>query len=1387
MITNVTAVTNDEDKKIVRLRRFCKKVQANMGKYIKHEGVSATSPINGCTIRIESTNGLKYKFENGTQPLDKNFYIRYAISFFSENTKSFFGNTYFSENIDISFDNSNTIQISNPINVYYFSSSDIDKYKIVIEVIFLTTTLQQIQLKSEVLAWAMFDVADVRNASIVLYTGTCREILYRDTANIGIVAGATMLITHNHISEIDMIKPLLPPYAIFGPNTEVPGLLLRYIPKDIDFSEPIKMSKFDTIYIKNIEIEFGKANVIGDIIRFANDVVAKRKKLSSPVGINGIVDNISMEVYAHNTWSKISTNVKKYNLSQKGSFLIYKGTIPIENFFVDALGLCGIIIEISITININNEMLKFPIAFGIIVPSHIDYDNSFEHTLMFTGHLRNLSSEEMVDIKSAVRLSFALSRSKEDIVETFQDKQIQELSYKIENVKESIQTESDYKTKVMMNSQLNELEEQYRKKNDTYKNLYNRESQGTSLKQSIESVVPKDHQFLIDQQKKNDEQSNIMKSQNLQQEQQSNPLMESRVIESTNNANIVNVINTNIPNKNIDNEINNDTVNTDYNYFTEHKKKNDIIDEIDMFSSFKHRAPNTIPVTSMNTQPNVVYMPTLSKQISTKDEAMFRAKGIIDTSSDNTSKSIVDIVYKNELKNRNGLFGDVFTLNFNAFKPLKNIDSYDNIPNEIKFQFSFFDFDSYITDSAFIKKPTNVSIIPSSAPLFIEKKSKLTSRMDEKQLKTIITFDPSANDNIDYKTYITYLLSKTLFVSVIDSERQINFGFFKIPLKILLKQGKNSLILNKEYEIYDYFTYDKKGSIQMLIKSEMIKSFKNIDENDIQLRSMRFQLLTTKSSAMKVKKKKVVSVTPFNMNTLTKTEKELLAKKIYEEKRLKEINKNISSNNKELVPTYRLDKDTEKRIRVLRFLSSSTKVDEVLSEKDKRKIEEQSKFYETINYANKVKSINKDNVIQKAINESNDNILSISLIQGNPHYFNYVVVNNENKQSLYHIVISNDSTEQIVSIVTNPTEYERITRKKKLKIPNDYNCITNDYYLILKPFESVPLLVKLLSFSDEIENNKYTIWVYNEKNVALYYMTIIVVKVVPIIDHVFEYKVPSCKMTSLTVMNPFKYNKEKTSLLSLNMKLKNDNIIIKLDSKSNDFIFNFTSKSNCEDVYVNYIFAYLDDDNDELFATWKISIKSYDTVPISSSLGVRTKSTLSLFPSSKTRTVKFFSSDPSALYFSNPFSSPFIIIPNMRYDIDYVVHPVRNIDYNIEVTCVDVDTKEVVKSWLVKTRPMNTEINQIVKLNCKANAVTNVKFTFVNPLNEFGVIRFESSNKSILTVNKEMISFNANESVFVHCEIKSQNDIAKASVYVFVTDAEDVFNQTILFEINYYN
>ena len=106
---------------------------------------------------------------------------------------------------------------------------------------------------------------------------------------------------------------------------------------------------------------------------------------------------------------------------------------------------------------------------------------------------------------------------------------------------------------------------------------------------------------------------------------------------------------------------------------------------------------------------------------------------------------------------------------------------------------------------------------------------------------------------------------------------------------------------------------------------------------------------------------------------------------------------------------------------------------------------------------------------------------------------------------------------------------------------------------------------------------------------------------------------------------------------------------------------------------------------------------------------------------------------------------------------------------------------------MVKTRPNKCEISQIIKLNCKINSVTNVKFQFTNPLHEFSVIRFESSNKSILTVKKDMIGFNPEETMFIYCDILSQRDIARASVYVFITDAEDVFSETVLFQINYFN
>ena len=100
--------------------------------------------------------------------------------------------------------------------------------------------------------------------------------------------------------------------------------------------------------------------------------------------------------------------------------------------------------------------------------------------------------------------------------------------------------------------------------------------------------------------------------------------------------------------------------------------------------------------------------------------------------------------------------------------------------------------------------------------------------------------------------------------------------------------------------------------------------------------------------------------------------------------------------------------------------------------------------------------------------------------------------------------------------------------------------------------------------------------------------------------------------------------------------------------------------------------------------------------------------------------------------------------------------------------------------------PNKPFVNQILKVNCRINSVTNVKFSFTNPLENWTLIRFESSNDKIMKISQELITFNANENKNVNVEINPQKFIGRANAYIFISDADEVFNNAISVEINYY-
>ena len=278
-------------------------------------------------------------------------------------------------------------------------------------------------------------------------------------------------------------------------------------------------------------------------------------------------------------------------------------------------------------------------------------------------------------------------------------------------------------------------------------------------------------------------------------------------------------------------------------------------------------------------------------------------------------------------------------------------------------------------------------------------------------MKINITYDPSVDENIDYKKYLNYLILKDLFIQIFDSEKNMNFGYFKLPLKKFLRDGdRTSIFENFWLDVIDNKTFEKKGEIEINIKSDEIKtnSIFNINENNLKFKDFntknQFELFQDKknyvNNNLRTKKKKIVSVAPMKYNKLVEKDKEITSKELTENQQLKtksNSNKNnlnsTKNNNYSIRNKFTLDSTTSKKIRVLKNNDENKEKFNDLIKNEKEKNLRENEYYETLNYVNILKQKNKKKIIQKTIEDNNKNTLNISLIQGKPHFFNYFINN----------------------------------------------------------------------------------------------------------------------------------------------------------------------------------------------------------------------------------------------------------------------------------------------------------------------------------------------------------------------------------------------------------
>lgn len=867
------------------------------------------------------------------------------------------------------------------------------------------------------------------------------------------------------------------------------------------------------------------------------------------------------------------------------------------------------------------DIMNIVVGYTVLV-SDVDMNNNYRSEYLITGPGLSLNGENLFEIQDIedkkIKISFIISKNKDSYDKMYKEEEINLLKSELDLVRKTL-------TDVQIRHDIERMELIKRKETELHNRLIDSQRSLRAIKDEIDDRVNiADNSIIINQtpghHPNNRSLSHIDNRPLFHEENiranESVPMNNYRV---NRNENIINhnlqekqlvntiyekpMLNPNIqdrPNTNpefypknqtqkynntqdIDREMLREFMSTQKNINTNNAYDNDqdiMMEKFYEFMNKKQQQNNRYEQQDKreHDQPKVIY-DALSRDLNMRDKAELISKGLLEL--DDKNPGALNYTFEKELQDDKKAY--LISLQFLSFKPNDSITDYKQVPDKLFFRFNFWDFETFNTNIAVVSKP-NSNIIPSSTPLILQRESaQIYSKSEEKEMKVEIEYDPSDDPYTDYKDFINYLLTRLLFVEVYDAEKLQSIGYIKISLNDLLRQGKPNVYHTKEYNIYDE-KFNKKGALQMLIKSTGISNRKSWKYD-----STILKLVNINDKNNSINKKKKLKVNPMDLDRLTEQEKEILAKEIVSNNDVKNID------TKERVLKLNVNPEIQKRLRVMKYVkgNNNVNVDEQKLTEIKKKIEKDSHFYHSLNQANKLKELKKTELISKVISDSNKSSLNVSLVSGQPHFINFVVFNDSTETELYQLSTSKgtDNNDDTIKIINNPDEWRMYTEKFKMVKPQDYKSISHQNHLIVKPNEAIPILIKVQSYNTNLANSSQTVWVYKKSGQPLCFLNITIVKVFPIIDHVFRYYLPENRYSTVKVPNPFKNDKEKTQRVLECYYSSDPSINLQLDYTTNDFYFKVKTQN---DGFMNEfsLFIYSDILRTDLYASWKFVLIS---------------------------------------------------------------------------------------------------------------------------------------------------------------------------------------------------
>jgi hypothetical protein len=248
------------------------------------------------------------------------------------------------------------------------------------------------------------------------------------------------------------------------------------------------------------------------------------------------------------------------------------------------------------------------------------------------------------------------------------------------------------------------------------------------------------------------------------------------------------------------------------------------------------------------------------------------------------------------------------------------------------------------------------------------------------------------------------------------------------------------------------------------------------------------------------------------------------------------------------------------------------------------------------------------------------------------------------------------------------------------------------------------------------------------------------------------------------------------------------------EKENKEFVFKFNTN---EEGFIHkfLIFLYSDEFKNNLYLTWKFEIYCHELISLEGALGKKRIYPLYINYIEKNRIpvnnldnkliLQLYNNRNESIQFPKGFDTSFELIPNSTAESKFILFPKNKNKNTALINCVNVNTRELYKSWLIQYTCANVVVSDEKNIECYVGSQTNIKYECSNPIDKWVMLKFESSDDNLMYVVDNMVPFNGKEEKYINIIIPRQIYKRKFDAFLFISDENEEYSKTIVFHINF--